>query len=275
MLLVTTILLLSLLAMAHEFWLLPQKFFFTIREVALIRFRVGENFTGENWKGTRNKVHQLEHFTPSGKINDLSNGLSQNPGDSIRVPLQEEGTHMIIFNSTNTFIELEPEKFNDYLKEDGLDATAAYRKQKKEDTKKGTEFYQRSVKTLLQVGGTLSNACTQPTSLPLDIIPVQNPYAIPNPYQTGPAFVMFRILFKNEPLPNALVKIWQQDKSKGVQMQTRRTNRRGMISIERIPGPVMVSCVHMEPAQKDSGADWQSYWASLSFEYSLFFTKKQ
>ena len=137
---------LSLFAFGHEFWLSPQRFFYRVRETAHIRFQVGENFTGENWGGNKDKVRELVHFTPSEQRMDLSESLSENKGDSLNLPLQEAGTHMVIFRSTNSFIHLDAAKFNAYLAEDGLVATARYRKEHNEEQTDGKEYYQRSVK---------------------------------------------------------------------------------------------------------------------------------
>ena len=263
---------LSLIAFAHEFWLHPQKFFYTIREVANIRFQVGENFTGENWMGNNDKIQQLLHYTPSGYIIDLSSGLSASKGDSIQLPLREEGTHMVIFQSNNSFINLEAEKLNGYLKEDGLNNTTLYRKTHDEEKINGKEYYQRSVKTILQVSDKLTNECTKTTSLPLDIIPEENPYSIPLSLKRVPKKVRFRVLFNGEPLTDALVKIWYHNSKNKVMMDSVRTNKKGWVITERHSGPYLVSCVHMERNDADKVADWQSYWASLSFEYSQFFS---
>ncbi len=270
--LVGFILLLTVMAWAHEFWLYPQKFYFTIREVANIRFRVGENFKGDNWSGNHEKIQQLLHVTPSGIAKDISSALSANKGDSIQLPLGEEGTHMVLFNSTNSFITLEADKFNEYLKEDALDIASNYRKKHGEEQIKGNEYYQRSVKTIFQVGGKVTDACKQPTSLPLDIIPDDNPYAVPlGTDSRKPVKVRFQVLFNDEPLPNTLVKIWYHVSRNVVKMDSARTNRRGWITTERHPGPYMVSTVYMVRNQPETTAQWQSYWSSLCFEYSTFF----
>jgi len=263
----------SIIVFAHEFWLQPQKFFYTLREVANIRFQVGENFTGENWIGNKDKIQQLLYFKPSGGIVDLSARLSENKGDSLQLPLQEEGTHMIIFHSHNSLIHLEPIKFNAYLKEDGLDHAALYRKTHNEENRIGKEYYQRSVKTILQISENLTDACTKPSGLPLDIIPEENPYSIPvlTP-RDAIKKVKFQVLFNGQPLNNTLVKIWYHSSKTQVKMDTARTNKKGWVTAERHSGPYMVSCVHMEQNHTDTVADWQSYWASLSFEYSQFFT---
>ncbi len=269
------VIVLCLLATGHEFWLHPNKFFYTIRETAWIRFRVGENFSGENWKGDSSKVNELVHYSPSGNIEYLSEGHSFKSGDSLRLPLPEEGTHMVTFRSNQSFISLEPEKFNQYLKEEGLDEALLFRKQQHEENKTGTEQYLRSVKTIFQVGTFLTDACTKATGLPLDIIPLQNPYELPQATTgTGPVKNRFRVLFKGQPLANALVRFWYAEKGKPVKMDSARTNTRGYVNADRKPGPFMASCVHMVPATIPAEAQWQSYWGSVSFEYPQFFNRQ-
>ena len=257
---------------AHEFWLAPDKYFYTIRDIAMIRFQVGENFIGGNWTGNQEKVKLLTHYLPDGTMVDIANRLSIQKGDSIRLPLQVEGTHMVVFNSTNSHIELEANKFNDYLKEDGLQTAIDFRQKNNETQKPGKEYYQRSVKTILQVGDLKTNACTEPTALPLDIIPLENPYASPNtsPSDNLPT-VKFRVLFKRKPTANLLVKIWYREKNGTGRMQEYRTNNRGIVTVKRYSGPFMVSAVYMEKLNGNEQADWQSYWASVNFEYSSFF----
>lgn len=270
---VVAICLLSLAVMGHEFWLYPQKFYFTIREVANIRFRVGEHFTGDNWNGSKEKIQHLVHYAPSGQT-DIASSLSGNKGDSLQVPLREEGTHMVVFNSNNSFITLEADEFNAYLQEDGLDPVLRYRRQHKEHDRKGNEYYQRSVKTIFQVGGKVTDACLQPTLLPLEIIPGENPYAVPAGTDSEkPVKVRFQVLFNKQPLANALVKTWYYSGNQ-VKMDSARSNRRGWIVAERHSGPYMVSCVYMQRNRPDTAVQWQSYWSSLCFEYSRFYPGK-
>jgi uncharacterized GH25 family protein len=46
-----------------------------------------------------------------------------------------------------------------------------------------------------------------------------------------------------------------------------RTDKAGRVSLALPRGGVwLVKAVHMVPAPADSGADWESLWASLTFE---------
>jgi hypothetical protein len=101
---------------------------------------------------------------------------------------------------------------------------------------------------------------------------LENPYASPGMAPQGALpMVRFRILFKGKSLANWLIKTWFRDEKGKIQMKEYHTNNRGIIQVKRYSGPFMISTVYMERLQGDPRADWQSYWASLNFEYSSFF----
>jgi uncharacterized GH25 family protein len=126
-----------------------------------------------------------------------------------------------------------------------------------------SENYQRSVKTILQCGLKTNNACTKPTSLPLDIVPYENP-AEPG-YDTIGKTIRYQVFFKTTPMEKILVRHWWKhfDGTKGSKIYT--TNKKGLVKIKTEKGENMISCVYMERLQNDTSAQWQSYWASLTF----------
>ena len=246
---------------AHEFWLQPNKFMYRKGEKANIRFLVGENFKGENWSGSRAKVQSLDVYQEK-SVTSIANLLSDHKGDSILLPLHKEGTMMATFNSNNSFIELEPAVFNAYLEEDGLTEALEYRNKHKESGSKGKEFYQRSVKTIFQVGRYTDNTFSRETNLPLDIIPLKNPYLL---RQNDSLTV--KILFQKKPLADHKVRLWQMEKGK-LMSRDLVTAANGEISFSvGRSGRWMVSCVNMKHLEKDLIADWQSYWASCTWGY--------
>jgi uncharacterized GH25 family protein len=246
---------------AHEFWLAPQQFFFKVTDTANIRFNVGEGFKGDNWKGNNSKAVILAHIEPDEKVSDIRNRLGNVQGDSLQLSFTKEGTQMIIFNSNNSFITLNPKKFDEYLTEDGLGYIRAERKKYGEENKPSNEYYQRSVKTIVQVGRQLSTACTNPTLLPLDIIPLTNPYQ-----KNSNAMISFKVLFKGKPLKNNLLKYWVKKGNAKVTMQDVKTNTDGIVIVPQKIGIIMLSGVYMERVENDTKAQWQSYWGSCTFE---------
>jgi uncharacterized GH25 family protein len=249
--------------LAHEFWLQPAVYKYNAGDTATISFFVGENFTGEYWGKTAAKINLLQHISQLG-TQDISSSICNGKTDSLKIILKNNGGHLIVFNSTNSFIKLDAKKFNDYLKEDGHYAAIAYRSRHNEQQKEGTEYYQRSVKTLLQCGNVNDTVYKTHTSLPLDIVPLVNPYKL-----TAKKTVAFSavVYFNNKPLPGALVKIWHKQNG-NVTMKEQKTNSKGIVAASvTTTGQWMISCVNMVPNTKDTVAQWQSYWGSLTFGY--------
>lgn len=256
------ILLFVLPALAHEFWLEPQQYIFSRTDEINIRFKAGEAFTGDNWKGNREKVSELKLYYAD-IVDDLNDALSDEEGDSLQFSIHEEGTAMVTFNNTNSFIELEAEKFNAYLLEDGLQTAIDYRKQHNETDSIGREFYQRSVKTIIQIGALKTDVYKKQTTLPVDIIPLSHPYKLSN----GDTLKV-KVLFRGEALINAKLRTWHKLLGK-VRDTSFVSNEKGEISFPvSTTGEWMVSCVTMIRLTDDPKAQWQSYWGSVTWGYT-------
>lgn len=256
------ILLIILPALAHEFWLEPQQYIFSRTDEINIRFKAGEAFTGDNWKGSREKVNELKLYYAD-IVDDLSDALSGEEGDSLQFSIHEEGTAVVTFNNINSFIELEAEKFNAYLAEDGLQSVIDHRKQHNETDSVGREFYQRSVKTIVQVGALKTSVYKKQTTLPVDIIPLSHPYLL----KDGDSLTV-KVLFKDEPLVNSKIRVWHKLMGRVVDTSF-MSNEKGEISFPvSTTGEWMVSCVTMIHLTDDPKAQWQSYWGSLTWGYT-------
>ena len=248
----------SIMATAHEFWLEPVSFW---GPKMIIRVRVGEHFNGENWKGDYSKVRKLHILNHAEVVVLDPTYWLEKPGDSLRIESPFSGTQTLIFNSTNSFIQLGADEFNAYLKEDGLADIMAWRKSNHKDTSGAREYYQRSVKTLLQNGSSLTPV-NYPTQLPLDIVPLSNPYAL-----KAPGTVNFTVYFQQRLLREGLIKAWHISKEGKLTQQDIQL-KEGSFSLDVAPeGKWMVSMVKMVPHTADATADWQSYWASCTWGY--------
>jgi uncharacterized GH25 family protein len=261
-LLLCGLLFISALLSGHEFWLHPDKFIYKVGEKVNIKMMVGENYLGENWSGNRTRIKDLRLYY-SNVTDDCKDQLSDTAkGDSLQAEFYEEGTIMLIFNNLNSFIELEADKFNEYLKEDGLQDAIDYRTAHNETNAVGREYYQRSVKTILQVGAKLTNIHKKKTSLPIDIIPEVNPYSL-----LDGSDLKVQVLFQKKPLANTDIKVWHRDNGQTVKHEL-RTNEKGQVKFPVFTnGRWMVSTVKMIRLKNDPKADWQSYWGSLTWGY--------
>jgi len=246
---------------AHEFWLNPEKFIYKRTDKINIRFLVGENFEGDNWKGNNERINSLKIYY-GGVIDDLSPVVTEAAGDSIEYTMIDEGTNLIAFHSTNAFIEMEPSKFEEYLKEDGLDNALDYRNQNNENGCNGRELYQRCAKTLIQVGDIKDQTFKIPTFLPIDIIPLSNPYSAKDK-----ELLRVKVFYKTSPLANSLVKIWHRVNGK-TEKKELTTDANGEIVFGiNTKGKWMISTVQIEHVDDNPICDWQSYWGSLTWGY--------
>jgi uncharacterized GH25 family protein len=164
--------------------------------------------------------------------------------------------------STNSFIELEADKFNEYLKEDGIDNILALREKTGEMGKPSREFYQRCAKSILQVGNKKDDTYAINCGMPLEIMPLQNPYDL----KIGDKLSV-KILFEGKPLADAVVRSWHKVDETKTNQGRFRTNAQGITAIElNAKGIWMISLVKMIETTDKSQSDYQSYWGSLTFE---------
>jgi len=253
-------LLLSAFLFAHEFWIEPEKFIYKWNESINLRFFVGENFEGANWTGNDSSVNTLRLYY-SGVNDDLDGSISAAIGDSLQLKVLDEGTCVVALNTTNKFIQLDAEKFEEYLKEDGMEYIIEERKLRGFSAKPGREHYQRSVKTILQIGDEYTRAAQTRTRLPLDLVLTANPYQLRDSDSLG-----VQMFFRGKEMSNQLINIWHRI----ADSTTRLSIRSDSSGIVKFPvnrsGKWMVSAVYMEHSPIDS-VDWQSYWGSCTWGY--------
>ncbi|UYQ95703.1 DUF4198 domain-containing protein [Chitinophaga horti] len=259
--LLTAVICVSLAALAHEFWLQPLKFWLKKNEATNISILVGEDYKGEKSDWSKYKIQQLKHYSAEG-AEDYTAHLSAADKSIIEAKFAKAGNHLIAFNNSNKFIELEAEKFNEYLETEGLGYIAELRKSQQNADKPGREFYQRCVKTLFKVGGKNDSTFAVNTGMRLELIPRQNPYTMKNGDQ-----MTMQVLFDNQPVKGALVLAWNVvDEKTSVTRHT--TNEAGEVMFPvTLKGRWMISSVHMTPYTASTEADWQSYWGSYTFGY--------
>ncbi|AUD06582.1 DUF4198 domain-containing protein [Spirosoma pollinicola] len=261
----------ALWAQAHEFWLQPDTFFAQPGQVVTIEVLVGEHFNGERSEGKKNRLIQYAHWTEGAK-KDLSSSLTEDHYGTVPLNVTKPGTHLVAFANTNKYLSMRADSFLLYLREDGLDPIIKARQERRETQIRSREFYRRCVKTLIQVGPVkpTDKTFSLDTGMPLEIIPLQNPYTI----KPGD-WAQFQIVFDHKPLANALVRYWTRPFTKGQELpdskpqglteEQQRSDTQGRIRFRLKTGQNMISLVQMVPVTDDKLADWQSYWGSLTF----------
>lgn len=256
-----TIALVAPRALAHDFWIEPASFRPPEGARVAIELRVGELLTGDLVPRNAQRIVRFALVQPDGEklVETPILGIDgSTPAGIARVA--KRGVAWIAYESTPTAIELEATKFETYLRSEGLERVIEARASRGETAKPGKERYLRSVKALLAVGEGDHAGVEKPVGLPLEIVPLADPSRL----HAGDALEL-RVLFQGAPLANALVGCRAKA---DVEHETRvRTDAEGRVRFElAAAGTTLVRVVHMVEAPKESGADWQSTWASLAFD---------
>jgi len=159
----------------------------------------------------------------------------------------------------NAMNEWEAEKFKSFLKENGLDEILDRRTKTNTLASPTKEYYSSHTKLLFQVGGKNDDTYKKVNGFPVEILPLENPYAL----KIGDP-IHFKILFDGKPVFGVSVKVWNRFDNRTT-IQNIYTEKDGTLETRvSSPGPWMVSVVRMVPS-KQPGADWQSYRGSLVF----------
>jgi uncharacterized GH25 family protein len=255
-------LMLPTLALAHEFWVMPDSFNTTVGHAPTLQLRVGAGWPGE--------VHAPE---PARTLRwDWVDAQGTQSLRAIRprpVQARAPGWALAIYRSNHAQISLSPQDFEAYLREEGLEQVIETRRLRGDSMAPGREIYSRCAKALVRVEHARGASRARPkrdlqprlaTQLDLEILPLTDPRSVPSggPFQ-------FELRWHGRPLRAALLRAYAQH-GEAAPMQSRSDNK-GRVTLN-LPkaGVWLINTVHMRPAPKRSGADWESTWSSLTLQ---------
>ncbi len=243
---------------AQEFWLQPNKIQYKTGDTLKVSFQKGVNFDGRRMNVSKSQVERLELYQASG-VQNLISDIAENAKFTISVPLQSEGTKLLVANTSGNTVSYSAADFNVFLKDNGLDEVISRRKEADAANNLVTESFTTYEKLLVQVGTVRDNSFEKVVGLPLEIIPDKNPLAL----KKGDV-VHFKVLFQGKPLFGAKVRIWNYYDHLTT-TQNIFTQQDGTIEMTISgAGSWLINVVKMIPA-KDGNAEWQSYRGSLMF----------
>lgn len=248
----------TLLGISHEFWIQPKKYRYQVGEELNVDFMVGEGFIGEFWDLKRHTVVKLTLYNKLGE-KDLLKEVKPTKGNNLTYKFLLPGTHVLAMQSNDAYIELEADKFNAYLKEDGLDNILEERKKSGDLNNRSKENYTRFTKLILQSGEKTDDTFKKSIGFRLEIIPDSNPYVL----KVGD-YLQCQVLFDGKPSSHTLVKVWSHIGEK-IFLQNIYTENDGTLKFPiSNKSPWMLSCVRMIRSEKDT-AIYHSLWSSLVF----------
>jgi len=232
-------------AWAHDFWIEPSTFRPEAGKTFTASLRVGQDFAGD-------PVPRMGFLIDSFVVRDargqrVVNGFeNQDPAGFVRI--DGAGTAVIGYESKGSPLEIPPEKFAQFLREEGISGVAVPKEPHR-------ELFYRYAKSIVKVGAA-TPGYERPLNYRLELVPLTNP--------TAASALRVRLLFEQKPLAGALVTAIKRDDGTRI---TARSDAHGDAMLQLTSGVWLVKAVHLLKNTPPKGAfPWESLWASLTFE---------
>jgi len=251
--------LIALPAIAHDLYVMPSAFVVSKGRL-LIALHNGDAFPESEVPMSIERLRDAKLFSPAGS-SDLRSPRIDGNRVFLDAEVSAEGDLILAGRTAPNFIELTPEKFVAYLKDEGLTEVIDWRQKHGEMAKPGRERYSKYFKAII-LRGAPSEYFRQSVGHTIEIVPEKNPYTLkagePLPVQ---------VFFRGRPAAGLQVEsAW----ATGAGHQSSAAGRTGPDGRIVIPiakaGKYRLHALKMERCTDPKIADWESFWASLTFE---------
>lgn len=243
-------------ALAHEFWIEPEVFLPAPGAKIPVRLFVGQFFRGNSMPWIDENFPRFT-FSDARGTENFRSVLGDDPAGTLTV--RGPGPLWIVVRSKSFDLLYEKSgEFDAFLAMEGIDHLVPREQRGKVPVK---ETYVRYAKSLLLAGKSAPGlAPDRAFGLPLELVAETDPYAA-----RAREFTV-RLLYRGAALPGALVTAFNKAVP-GQRAAEARTDGSGRarLALGR-NGVWLLNAVHLVPAPRQSQAQWETLWASLTFE---------
>jgi uncharacterized GH25 family protein len=241
---------------AHDMWIEPMTFAPEPGEIIGVRLRVGQDLLGDPLPRDSALVKQFVVEDAAGRKPVVGRD-GGDPAGFVRAAMP--GMLVIGYSSNPSSVDLAADKFNQYVKEEGLDQVAAERARRHDMDAAVHELFSRCAKSLVLSGSPSEAQGDRRLGFTLELVAERNPYML----RAGQELPV-RLTYGDRPLAGALVVA--MNRAKPSEKLAARTDSNGRVHFRLRPGGMwLIKAVHMIPAPAGTNADWTSFWASLTF----------
>lgn len=244
-------------AFGHEYWIEPATYHPKANSVVTITSHIGERFAGAPVIFDGERCVKFETVGPAAATPIL--GRSGGPLAYARVAA--EGNYILGFRSTRTLHEMQAAPFENYLKEEGLGFIVEQRRKLGESDKPGREYFSRCSKSIVTVGPAC-DGFDRVIGQTLEIVAETNPGKA-----TAEGTFKVRVLFEGRGLSGATVVAVARDKPADLMKAMTDADGRAELTLSKA-GVYMITTIHMVRVKDDPKADWESLWASVTFDFA-------
>lgn len=256
-------------ASGHDYWLEPSVPSSAKSEELSLHLQMGDRLkTEEERPLQKDRVVRFDLYGDRTARRDLLAAGQENQTPAAKVRL-EEGSALVVMDRKPRPITMEPEKFNQYLLAEGLDAIVAQRARLGQTDAAGREIYTRCLKALVQEGS--PNAAVANTLYKrrvgqrLEILLENDPSQL---NLTGGELTV-KVLLEGSPLAGAKVSVCHRAADdQPPHVLTAITSAKGLAKFKLDqPGLWLARTVCMRAANAGPKVDaqWESFWATYTF----------
>ena len=255
------------LAAAHDLWLVPSRFSVAPGAKVTVRLNTGDTFPASEGAVKSERVERASVVTAAGTT-PVTSFRAEGKSTVAVVTAPRDGGGMVVEVVLAPVATKQPRaSFDEFVRHEGLDEVAAALARQPSRRAEERRTYAKYAKTLLRVGGGAGAAAlyARPLGHRLEIVPEADPQSLGR----GEALPV-RLLFDGRPLANARLVVGSTDAATATQsnMPGVRTDGEGRARLKTVrPGAAhYVHALHMVPSAGVADADWESFWATLTFE---------
>lgn len=247
-------------AVAHDYWLVPSVLEAPKPTPITLSLVLGEKLVVEEEKPlVVARTKRFTHTSARGLV-DLLPAAKDGAAPLTSVML-DEGGHLFLLERTPARLELPSERFEAYLRDEGLETIVEQRAALGEKDRPGRERYTRYLQAFVQVGTSRDESHGGGRDLELAIVPMENPALV----QPGRS-LNISVFFRGQPLVGAELNALRRSGTGDVRSIDGVTDAAGQWAIPvDAEGEWLVRMVHMVRCEGCDDADWHSFWASYSF----------
>jgi uncharacterized GH25 family protein len=248
-------------ASAHDLWIVPGKYRLEVGEITRVFINNGDLFPESLTLLGEHRLSEVRALSPAGTV--TISGF-RTDGRSLTFDFQPEtpGSHVIALGTKPRAVRMNGEDFEKYLSEAGLTAIEEQRTTLGEAGRPAVERYTKWAKTVVEVGEEAPSEDAWATAVGdrLEIVPLEPP----NRVRPGES-LRLRVLYAGTPLTGAAI---VGGRAAGPPNEIAvSTDDRGEAAVNlSTSGRWYVRAIHMIRVEDDPQVQWESFWATLTFE---------
>lgn len=245
-------------AMAHEFWIEPDKYRLSPGDRIVARAMNGQDFEGIQFSYQKDAFARAGVITGAGTM-AIEGEKGARP--AIDVPTAGDGLH-IVYQATPmaSLVYDDLAKFSEFLAEKHLEDALKTHEEKGFPKEKIKEIYFRFVKSLVAVGS--GRGADKPVGMPWELVALDNPYTHGGDIRIG-------LLSDGKTVADYYIFVFRRHDGQVDKLEL-HTDGKGVVTVPHAPGEYMVNAVAISepPAQvrEQTKAPWMTVWASMTYE---------